>query len=160
MCLQFFNSENNEVGVNITGMIDFELPVLAAHTSLRDAFGPMIKHNVSGLVVDTGNQEYRLLHFAVIQHALEANLQDLRDIPGGIKLEFGALGADNSADYEIKNIAPLDLAVVRSRHEPLSFMYRVASSGYACSGPAHHTYPPQKRGLTNHCVVPGCPGTI
>jgi hypothetical protein len=140
-------------------MNQFQLPVIAAATSLQEAFGPMIQQDVSGLVVDSGNQQYRLLHFAVVQNALDSQIERLEEIPGGIPLEFGALDMNPAADYDIMGSSVLG-ALVRSRHETLSFTYIASSPGYACTGPARHTYPPKRRGSSNHCVVPGCPGTI
>lgn len=140
-------------------MTNFQLPVVKAGTSLEDAFGRMIKQNVSGLVVDGGAQGFRLLHFAVVQNAVDAHVDRLENISGGIQLEYDALDSNPSADYDLSNTLGL-IATVRSRHENLSFTYTASSPGYVCSGPAHHSYPPKRRGPSNKCVVPGCPGTI
>ena len=140
-------------------MTNFQLPVVTAGTSLEDAFGRMIKQNVSGLVVDGGAQGFRLLHFAVVQNALDSQVERVENIPGGIQLEFGALDSNPSADYDLSGALGL-IVTVRSRHENLSYTYSALSPGYVCSGPAHHSYPPKRRGTSNRCVVPGCPGTI
>jgi hypothetical protein len=143
----------------MAGMNDFQLPVVAAGTSLEDAFGRMIQQDVSGLVVDAGVQGFRLLHFAVVQNAVELQVERLENIPGGIQLEFGALDTNPSADYDLSAAFGI-VATVRSRHENLSFTYMASSPGYVCTGPAHHSYPPRRRGSSNRCVVPGCLGTI
>jgi len=140
-------------------MIDFQLPLVAATTSLEEAFGRMIQQNVSGLVVDAGVQGFRLLHFAVVQNAVDSQVARLENIPGGIQLEFDALDTNPSADYDLSGTLGL-VATVRSRHENLSFTYMASSPGYVCTGPAHHSYPPRTRGPSNRCVVPGCRGTI
>lgn len=140
-------------------MIDFQLPVVTAGTSLEDAFGRMIQQNVSGLVVDSGVQGFRLLHFAVLQNAVDSQFEKLENVPGGIRLELGALDRNPSADYDLSGTFG-HVATVRSRHENLSFTYMTSSPGYVCTGPAHHSYPPKRRGPSNKCVVPGCPGTI
>ena len=143
----------------MAGMIGFELPVVAATASLEDAFRRMIQQNVSGLVIDAGVQGFRLLHFAVVQNAVDFPIERLENIPGGIQLEFGALDTNPSADYDLSGTLGL-VATVRSRHENLSFTYMASSPGYVCTGPARHSYPPKRRGPSNRCIVPGCPGTI
>lgn len=140
-------------------MVDFELPVATAGTSLEDAFGLMLQQNVSGLVVNRGAEGFRLLHFAVVQNAVASHAKQLENISGGIELEIGGLDTNPSADYDLSSAVGL-VATVRSRHENLSFTYVASSPGYVCTGPAHHSYPPRRRGSSNKCVVPGCPGTI
>jgi len=143
----------------MAGMIDFQLPLVSATSSLEEAFGQMIKQNVAGLVVDDGVQGFRLLHFAVVQNAVASQVEQLENVSGGIQLEFDALETNPSLDYDLSGTLG-HIATVRSRHENLSFTYMASSPGYVCTGPAHHSYPPKRRGPSNRCVVPGCPGTI
>jgi hypothetical protein len=147
------------IGGTMLPMIEFKLPVLSSATRLEHAFKPMINSNVSGVVVDTGNQQYRMLHFAVLENAFNSQVQELGEITGGIPLEFDVLGTNPAVQYDIVNIVSA-MANVRSLHEFLSYTYAIASPGYVCSGPAHHSYPPLKRGAANTCVVAGCPGLI
>jgi hypothetical protein len=140
-------------------MIDFQLPLVSAATELDDAFRRMIDQNVSGLVVDAGTEGYRLLHFAVLQNAVGPQVERLENIQGGIQLEIGGLNMNPATEYDLSSTLNL-LAMVRSRHENLSFTYMASSPGYVCTGVGRHAYPPKKRGLTNNCVVPGCDGTI
>jgi hypothetical protein len=157
-CPQLLAGESKK-WANMAVMIAFDLPLFSADSSLKDTFGPMINRDVSGLVVDLGNEQYRLLHFTAVQDAARSGVELLRDIPGGIPLELDAFGKDPSADYEISQSSGVT-ASITSRFERLSFVYTASSPGYVCSGPARHPYPPQVRGKTNNCTVVGCPGTI
>jgi hypothetical protein len=144
---------------NMAGMITFDLPMFSADSSLKDTFGPMINRDVSGLVVDAGNEQYRLLHFTAVQNAARSGIELLKDIPGGIPVELNAFSTDSSADYEISRRSGIT-ASITSRFERLSFVYTASSPGYVCDGPERHPYPPQVRGKTNDCTVWGCPGKI
>jgi hypothetical protein len=139
-------------------MEQFELPLLTGDTSIVDAFKPMIQQNVSGLVVTVLN-EYRLLHFTQVRAAWEQQSAQLKEIGGFVPLVLLGLDSDPTVDYDLFQVNP-SKAVVRSRHENESWTYSAGSPGYSCSGPLQHTYPPQRRGPTNQCVVIGCPGTI
>lgn len=143
----------------MSGMITFELPMFSANSPLNDVFGPMINQSVSGLVVDGGSDQYRLLHFTALHDASRSGIEQLKDVPGGIPVEVDAFSTDPSADYEILGRSGVS-ASVRSRFERLAFTYTASSPGYVCDGPQRHPYPPQVRGKTNNCVVWGCPGKI
>jgi hypothetical protein len=140
-------------------MQDFQLPVLTGDSLVEASFEPMIRANVSGCVVDVFG-EFRLLHFTQLRAAWEAHIRQLLEVTGYIKLVFNAFEMDPTSDYEFVGYWSPGSVMVRSRHEPLSFVYTAGSPGYACNGPMQHTYPALRRGPTNRCVVSGCPGTI
>lgn len=140
-------------------MQEFELPLLTGNSPVDSSFEAMIHAGVSGCVVDVSG-EFRLLHFTQLRAAWEAQIQELYRVTGYIELSFDALALNPVSDYELLRYGRPGTILVRSRHEPFSFVYITRSPGYACTGPMQHTYPALKRGPTDQCVVSGCPGKI
>ena len=60
-------------------MKEFELPVLEAHTLIREAFGPMVEFGTSGLV-SWAPSEVRLIRFNSLEQALASGLDTLSDV--------------------------------------------------------------------------------
>jgi hypothetical protein len=138
----------------------FQLPVIREDDWLKTAVQRMIADKTSGVVLESQGR-YRLLHFDQVRAAFQEKLNRITEMSGLRDLEFNALEADDTVDFEILEISDDNrLAILRSRLPSLSYLYTAASAAYACDGPQQHTYPPLRRGAGNRCVVPGCPGKI
>jgi hypothetical protein len=143
-------------------MREFSLPVIDSTASVQDAFKLMIRGGVSGIVTKSGSH-FRLLHYTQISAALDAGLTEIKDINGFVKLEPPPERGDDvsiglTGDYSIVSESPH--IVIRSRREPGALIYMTESPGYCCDAPAEHCYPPLRRGASDKCVIPGCPGKL
>jgi len=149
-------------------MQEFNLPVVEETTPVEQAFGPMIRLGVSGIVVrrPKGND---LLHYADVHRAWVSQVTRIGEIRGQVKLEefsnVNQMKATDLPDYWVqggirKSDVGIPVMLVVSRHEWLSDMYRARSSGFCCDGPAMHCYPPLRPGPDKRCVAVPCPGAI
>jgi hypothetical protein len=145
-------------------MPKFTLPLVEGNTRLKDAFEPMIRTGVSGLVVRSSTG-FRLLHFDQVNKAFEASSEVglLNEVQ-----EYVHLGDDVRERSNAKStgsVVALETghsivsAVIEARSETFA-QYMTQSAGYCCTGPDEHCYPPNKRGSTDDCVVPLCPGKL
>jgi hypothetical protein len=143
-------------------MRDFDLPLVDEATRIEDAFEPMIKRRVSGLVLDTP-KEYRLLHYIQLRAAWEAGLHKVSDIKGYVVLGERPTSTETLQpqldDYLLLSVTN-DSAFLRSRRELFAITYESPSPGYCCNGTPQHFYPPHKRGPTPGCMVIGCGGIV
>jgi hypothetical protein len=123
----------------------------------------MIRSGVSGLVVKTSGG-FRLLHFNQVQSAFEANAADLASVTEYVNLGKDAfVGQYPNSGVEIPDFVLRSSnfsALVESRVSKFALTYLTQSAGYCCIGPDEHCYPPNKRGATDNCVVPLCPGRV
>jgi hypothetical protein len=136
-------------------MLDFELPVVEERTPLTDAFGALLRRDVSGVVVRRAG-EYRLLHLDDLRRALDQG----KKVAGEIE-SFTPLGAVADSDARALEAAFDDtgcryllldtvagLARLISRHEPLAHVYLSTPQVVRCTNPnvqLRHRYPPNIR---------------
>ncbi len=148
-------------------MKEFELPVLEAHTLIREAFGPMVEFGTSGLV-SWAPSEVRLIRFNSLEQALASGLDTLSDVqpwdPASVML-----GVQTAAVVDRLRHMGLDYGVfgrtgtvarVVSVHEPQADYYLLTPPGAKCRNPGDpHYYPPHRRNPRNPavCIVCGFP---
>jgi hypothetical protein len=140
-------------------MLEFDLPSLPGSTNVGDAFAPLLRRGVSGLVVVSGS-ETRLLHYTDLLNAWQNKVTSLAEVPGGHRLrDPGATLTRSVDDFHVLSVGP-DIARVLSRMERMAEMYLAHAAGYCCSGPDQHCYPPYTRGSDDRCVVFPCTGRL
>ncbi len=144
-------------------MLDFELPLVNGSLNVKDAFEPMIRRGVSGIIVSSG-QSHRLLHFTQVRGAWEAGVRTVSEIDGYVNLDQtqltpGGVQPLQGPDYLLEKRAA-SAGVVRSRREFGAAVYLAPSPGYTCTAQKTHCYPPLRRGLSDSCIVLGCKGKL
>lgn len=127
-------------------MLDFELPLVNGSTSVKDAFEPMIRRGVSGIIVASG-QSHRLLHYTQVRGALVAGVRTVSEIDGYVSLDVIDSTSEGiqpltTADYLLEKWSATT-GVVRSRRESGAAVYLTPNPGYTCTAQKGHYYPPK-----------------
>ena len=147
---------------NIGAMQKLTLPLVEGSTKVKDAFKPMVRSGVSGLIVNT-NSGMRLLHFNQVLKAFETNTDTLSDVVEYVAIGTKQLEAEPGSEPSVSEFEFRSFnvpTVLADRLGEFALAYFTWSPGYCCTGPDEHCYPPNERGSTDNCVVPLCPGKL